>query len=116
MKREVICTVCPNGCVMKIEKHNNEYKVEGNGCKRGEVYGIDEVTSPKRVVTSTVKLEGSYLNMLPVKTNGAVPKEIIFDIIKILSEIKVISPIKTGEIIIENILNTGINIVSTKTL
>ncbi len=36
---------------------NNE-NVTGNGCKRGFVYGLNEVKEPKRIVTSTVKIYG----------------------------------------------------------
>lgn len=72
MKREVTCIVCPKGCKMVVSNINGEYTVKGNTCIRGSKYGVDEVTNPKRVITSTVRLEGSYLNMLPVKTNGSV--------------------------------------------
>lgn len=116
MKYDVTCIACPIGCKMTVTKINNEYTVRGNTCKRGEKYGIDEVTNPKRVITSTVRLDGAYLKLLPVKTNGSIPKELMFDIMQSLNKITIRPPITVGDIIIKNILDTGIDIVSCKTI
>lgn len=116
MKREITCIVCPKGCQMIVSNINGQYMVEGNSCIRGSKYGVDEVTNPKRVITSTVRLEGAYLNMLPVKTNGSIPKEKVFEVMEVLSNIKITAPVTIGDIIIKNVLNTGIDIVSTKSI
>lgn len=116
MKREVTCIVCPKGCKMLVSNINAEYIVEGNTCIRGSKYGVDEVTNPKRVITSTVKLEGSYLNMLPVKTNGSVPKEKMFEIMEVLANIEITAPVSVGDIIVKDVSNTGVDIVSCKTM
>lgn len=113
---ELICIICPVGCHLTVNKENNDFKVEGNTCKRGEKYAIEEMTNPKRVITSTVKLQNSFLHLLPVKTEDSVPKEMIFEIMEELDNINVAAPIKAGDIIIENILGIGVNIVSTKTI
>ncbi|MEG2788677.1 MAG: DUF1667 domain-containing protein [Romboutsia sp.] len=116
MRTNVTCVVCPMGCRMTIDNIDGEYKVSGNTCKRGEKYGIEEITAPRRVITSTVKLEGSYLNLLPVKTDGSIPKDMMFDVMKVLDNVIIVAPINVGDIIINNILGTGINIVSSKSV
>ena len=116
MKRDVTCIVCPKGCKMVVSNIDGEYIVEGNTCIRGSKYGVDEVTNPKRVITSTLRLEGSYLNMLPVKTNGPVPKEKMFEVMEVLANIKITAPVSVGDIIVKNVLNTGVDIVSCKTM
>ena len=116
MKKDITCIVCPRGCRMTVNNIDGQYIVEGNSCIRGSKYGVDEVTNPRRVITSTVRLNGSYLNMLPVKTDGSIPKDMVFDIMKVLSEITVTTPINVGDVIVKNILDTGIDIVSTKTM
>ena len=110
----ITCIVCPMGCPLVVTKIDNEYKVEGNTCKRGEKYGVEELTNPRRVITTTVKLKNSYLNLLPVKTEDSVAKGLIFQIMEELDRIEVMPPINVGDIIVENILGTGVNIVSTK--
>lgn len=116
MIQNITCIVCPMGCRMTVNKIDDGFKVEGNTCKRGEKYGIQEVTAPKRMVTSTVKIQGSVLNMLPVKTTDSIPKEMIFDLMNVLNKVKVDAPINMGDIIIEDVLNTGVNIVATRSI
>lgn len=110
----ITCIVCPMGCSLQVTKLENGYKVEGNTCKRGEKYGVEELTNPRRVITTTVKLNGSYLNLLPVKTEDSIPKGIIFEIMEELDKITVTAPINVGDAIVENILGTGVNVVSAK--
>ena len=110
----ITCIVCPMGCPLQVTKLENGYKVEGNTCKRGEKYGVEELTNPKRVITTTVKLNGSYLNLLPVKTADSIPKGMMFEIMEELDKITVTAPINVGDVIVENILGTGVNIVSAK--
>lgn len=116
MEQSVICIVCPMGCRMTVTDIKDVYKVEGNTCKRGAKYAVEEITNPKRVITSTVRIEGSYLNLLPVKTDGPVPKELMMNVMALLDKVKVKSPVKVGGIIIKDVLGTGANIVSTKSL
>lgn len=116
VKTELTCIVCPMGCHLNVENSAEDFKVEGNTCRRGEKYAVQELTNPTRVITSTVKLENSYLHLLPIKTEDSIPKGMTFEIMKELDKIKVSAPVKVGDIIIENILNTGVNIVSAKTM
>ncbi|MEG2848557.1 MAG: DUF1667 domain-containing protein, partial [Bacilli bacterium] len=109
-------TVCPMGCALVVSKVDGEYIVEGNTCKRGAKYGVDEVTNPRRVITTTVKLSGSYLNLLPVKTNDSVPKELMFDIMKLLDGVVITAPVNVGDVIIKDVLGTGVDIVSAKSM
>lgn len=102
------------GCHLKVDVENKT--VEGNTCKRGEIYGINEITNPVRIITSTVKVSDGELPVLPVKTKEPVPKDMNFRIMEALKEIRVEAPIKVGDIIVENILDTGINIISTRNI
>ncbi|WP_353096922.1 DUF1667 domain-containing protein [Tissierella praeacuta] len=116
-KRNMVCIVCPRGCRLTVTEDKNaplNYIVEGNRCKRGEEYGIKEITNPTRVVTSTVKIKNAHLRRLPVRTNGAIPKNKINECMKVINSIIVESPIKSGEIILSNILDTGIDLIATR--
>lgn len=110
---KLICIVCPRGCHLEVDEKLN---VTGNSCKRGEVYGKAEVTNPTRTVTSTVKLNSKSLRMLPVRTDKPISKNKMFEVIEVLKNIKVSAPIKSGEIIVKNILDTDVNIISTRTV
>lgn len=114
MKKELICISCPLGCHLTVDIDNKT--VTGNTCKRGEIYGLNEVINPLRVITTTVKIEGGNLPVLPVKTNGAIPKKLNFEAMKVINSITVIAPIKSGDVVIENILGTGIDVVATRSM
>ena len=111
----IICITCPKGCHLSVDEENG-YKVTGNGCPRGEIYGKNELQHPVRVITSTVKIEGAAVPRLPVKTDKALPKEKMFDCMHLLDDITVQSPVKVGTVLAENILGTDVNIVATKSL
>lgn len=112
MEKELICICCPIGCHLKVNIEEN--KVTGNSCKRGLDYGLSEVTNPVRVITTTVKVKDGEYNLLPVKTKGEIPKGLIFDCMEELKKVEVTAPIKIGDIVISNILNTEIDIISCK--
>lgn len=112
---KLICIACPIGCHLEIDVEK-DYKVTGNLCKRGEVYGKKELTNPTRIVTSTIIIKGAIYKRLPVKTNGEIPKAKIFDVMEAINKVSATSPVRMGDIIIENVCNTGINIVASRSM
>lgn len=111
--KELICIVCPQGCRLRVDEDNN-YTVSGNRCARGEEYGRTELLNPTRVLTSTVEVEGSHTSRCPVKTNGVIPKGKMFEAMDCVRAVKVCAPVKTGQVIIENLLGTGVDLVATR--
>ena len=112
--RNLICITCPRGCHLTVDE--NKKTVTGNSCPRGEVYGLQEVLDPKRVITSTVVILGADLKRLPVRTDKPIAKKLMFDVMKELDKITVKSPVKCGDIIVKNILGTDVNIISSRDL
>ena len=111
-ERFLTCIVCPKGCQLKVsfDDDGKIAKVEGYTCKRGLVYAEDECTHPKRTVTTTVKLADG--RPVAVKTSGAVPKELVFDVMKEINAVRYDGELKIGDIIIENVCGTGIDVVA----
>jgi CxxC motif-containing protein len=117
-KREIICIGCPMGCQLEVTRDNSSrgYNVKGNQCNRGEEYGIKEVSNPTRVLTTTVKLKNAHLKRLPVRSDAPIPKELIISCMKKLNGFEVQAPVKAGTILFKNILNTGANVISAKSI
>lgn len=118
-KKEMICIVCPVGCHMEVVKDGTSkdgYEVSGNQCLRGKVYGIKEMRNPTRVLTSTVKITEGKLPRLPVTTKGAIPKELIMEAMKVINQVEVKAPVKVGKVIIKNLLDTGVDVVATRSM
>lgn len=109
MKKEMVCIVCPMGCHLTVDTETLE--VTGNTCPRGAKYGKEEMTCPKRVITSTVKIEGGIHKRVPVKTNDAIPKELNFKCMELLNDIDLVSPVKRGDVVIKDVLGTGVDVV-----
>ena len=112
MIKELICISCPMGCHLSVD--TEKMTVTGNTCKRGETYGINEIKNPVRVVTTTVKIEGGTHAVLPVKTKSPIPKDLNFKCIEILNNITLKAPVKMGDIVVSNILDTGVDIVTSR--
>ena len=106
-----ICIMCPMGCPIEIIDNKGQIIVTGHTCKRGEVYGIQEYKSPKRVITSLVKIEGG--GVTSVKTSDLVDKDMIFKILNELKNIRVTKPAYVGDVVISNFLDTCVDIVVT---
>ncbi len=106
------------GCQMKVtlDDDGKFVSVKGNRCPKGEAYARDEVTDPKRVVTSSVKVVGGKMQLVSVKTDGTIPKRLILDAMKSIKSSSVDAPVKCGDKVIKDLLNTGVNVVATRTV
>ncbi|OYT14596.1 MAG: molybdopterin oxidoreductase [Bacteroidetes bacterium 4572_77] len=111
--KELTCIVCPNGCLLNVDKKNDEWIVEGNLCPKGIEFAINEMTNAKRSICSTVNTIFKNTPRLPVRTDGEIPKKLIFPLMKEINAVTLERYVTTGEIIIENVLNTGINVIAT---
>ena len=113
MVKELTCIVCPRGCRLKID---DELNVTGNSCPRGAQYAKDEMTNPKRMITSIVRVSNRENVMVSVKTSASVPKGLIFKVLEEINKVSVTAPTKIGDVVIKNVLDTGSDIVITKNI
>ena len=110
--RDMTCIVCPMGCQLHVELDGDKVvSVSGNTCPRGKQYAIDECTHPMRTITSTARTENG--EVIPVKTNRTIPKELMFECMKEINRAAVKLPARVGDVVIENVLGTGSDVVVT---
>lgn len=115
--KEMICIVCPKGCHLRVDDSDRDHlAVTGNSCPRGFDYAIEELTAPKRMVTSTVIITGAAHSRLPVKTAAPIPKELVADAVKALDGVTAASPVKVGDVILRNVCGTGVDFIATRNL
>ncbi|AAO36900.1 DUF1667 domain-containing protein [Clostridium tetani] len=116
-ERILTCIGCPMGCNLNVKLENGEVvDVKGNSCGIGINYAKKECTNPKRIVTSSVYIEDGEIDILPVKTKEDIPKSKINECMKSLKGLVVKAPVKIGDVIAENICDTGVDIVATRTI
>lgn len=113
--KELVCIVCPKGCRLHVDEEN-DFSVTGHSCPRGAEYGHNEIKNPTRVLTSTVRLEGGLYRRCPVKTDKAVPKRLLLDIMQALNAVSLNAPVKAGQVVLTNVCGTDANVIVTKNL
>jgi len=117
MKKTLTCIECPAGCTLELEIENRHVvAVSGNKCPKGHDYAIEEIESPKRILTSTVLTEGLNLHLLPVRTDKAIPKAKTMEAMKELKSIRVKKRLRAGDMIVENFMNLGVDLVATRSI
>ncbi len=114
--KELICIVCPNSCRLVISEEDNKIKVSGHLCKRGEEFAVNELTNPTRTICSTVKTTFPDTPVLPVRVSKEIPKDKIFEVMKEINKAVVTTPVSIGDIIIENVLGLGADIIATSNI
>jgi CxxC motif-containing protein len=114
--KDIRCIICPTGCQIHVENISGELIIEGHSCKRGEVYAREEFIAPKRLLTTTMRVENGLLPLIPVRSDKAILKEKLQMALKEIAKIKITAPIKMGDVLIENILNLDVNIIASRDL
>ena len=112
--RTLICIGCPNGCLVTVDKNpDGSLSITGNTCKKGEEYARNEVTAPKRTVTSIVRVSGGKNPVVSVKTKEEIPKEKIAACMEEINRTALKAPVSLGQIVIADVAGTGVDIVAT---
>ncbi|MBQ3214114.1 MAG: DUF1667 domain-containing protein [Clostridia bacterium] len=107
---EFTCIMCPVGCTLNVTKQGENIIVKGNGCPRGEIYGKNEITLPKRMITTIKKYKGATISL---KTSEAIDKTLINNVLKEIDKVEEPKKINIGDILIKNIFNTNVDIIVT---
>mgnify|MGYP001181852490 CR=1 FL=1 len=113
-KKTILCITCPKGCSLEVSLDGKTVVEVKPGCKRGHEYVQREVTDPRRMVATTVKVANGLHPLLPVYTSDPFPKGKILDLQAYLREIQVNAPVKMGSIVVENALDSGVNIIASR--
>lgn len=111
---EIICVTCPQGCLLKVKHEGKQVLEVLDGCKRGEDYAICELQDPRRMVASTVRVTGGLHPLVPVYTRHAFPKPLIPQLAKKLRQVEVPAPVAINQVVLEDALGTGIDIVASR--
>ncbi|MDO4267150.1 MAG: DUF1667 domain-containing protein [Eubacteriales bacterium] len=126
MIREFTCIVCPNGCTVRAELEEERQgaaageqtiiKIGGAGCPRGEEYVRQELTDPKRNIATSVLVKGGELPLVSVRLTAPIPKRYIFDAMEQIKKVSLQAPVKSGAVVIENLLGLGVDVIATKNI
>ncbi len=110
------CIVCPTGCQIQAISKDSDITFEGYACKRGLEYAEQEFYEPKRILTTTIRVEDGFLPLVPVRTDKPILKDRLRDALNEIAKTVVKPPVKMGDILIENILELDLNIIASRDL
>ena len=80
----------------------------GNSCDKGAEYAKNEVTDPRRTLTSTVRIEGAAIRRCPVRSRGTLPKGKVQEVAKMLDVVTIEAPVKIGDVVLAGVYGTDI--------
>ena len=116
-EREFICVTCPVGCAVRARIDRGELlEVTGQACERGVAFVREEITAPKRTLTTTVRVKGGTLPLVPVRSSAPLPKEFLAPVVKRLSEVALEAPVAEHQVVLANVLGTDVDIITTRSL
>ena len=117
MEKVITCINCPVGCRMTavLNDAGELVSVSGNTCPRGARYARQEVTQPERMITAVIPVQGCQ-TPLSVKTASPVPKQLIHQVMEALSRTSVSVPVRAGDVILPDVLGTGVDVIATRSL
>ena len=116
-KRKMICIRCPRGCEIETTFDGwTVMEVRGNSCRLGEDYARTEVSDPRRVVTTTVRVRNGVLPVIPVWTSSAVRKDMIFEVMRSCNLVEIEAPVLMDQVIVKDVCGTGADIRASRNL
>jgi CxxC motif-containing protein len=130
VSQELVCITCPMGCRLAVDRKDEDgLVVVGNRCPRGAVYAREELLAPKRTVTATCgiaeppesrspavsRVEPS-VRRVPCRSADAFPRERVGELLVLIHAQRVRLPVERGQVLIQDALGSGIDIVATRTI
>ncbi len=113
-----LCAGCPLGCRLELDEAADGAIVEvrGTSCRRRDRYAAQEHTDPRRSVTTTVAIDDARWPRLPVKTTADMPRDLVHAAVAHLHGVRVAAPVARGDVIVADLLGTGIDVVATRAM
>lgn len=115
-EHRLLCIVCPEGCELTVKETDGELSFDGRACRRGREYAAREISDPQRLLTTTVRLRGGAVPMLPVKTSSPVPKGRLMEVMARIGDLEAEAPVKRGQVIEADVTGTGISLLACRTI
>ena len=106
--KNITCILCPNGCEINVFEDGS---IIGNLCKRGQEFAIEEINDPKRTITTTCKTIYKDVPVVAVKSDKLVKKDLVLKTVNEINKVVIDKPLQIGDVVIENVLDSGTNII-----
>jgi CxxC motif-containing protein len=116
MSERLTCVLCPIGCQIEADRRGDDLEVRGNECPKGVDFAVQEILHPMRNLSASVPLKGAASRMVSVRLSVPVPRDKIFPILALIAELRPEAPVRRGEVLIADVLDTGADVIATRTV
>ncbi len=115
-RKNIICIGCPKGCRITVDYNQEITNISGYECQKGKEYAKKEFKNPTRILPTTVKVINGELPLVSVKTEKGIPKDLLLPTMVEIAKIEVEAPIRIGQVIKSNIMNTKVDLIATRNI
>jgi CxxC motif-containing protein len=113
--RQFICVTCPVGCTLDATLEEGQLsEVQGQACRRGKAFVEEELTAPRRMLTTTVRVRGGRLPLVPVRSRTPLPKEILLQVASELRSVVLEAPVREHQVVLPDTLHSGVDIITSR--
>jgi CxxC motif-containing protein len=116
MSERLTCVLCPIGCQIDVVRRGADLDVQGNECPKGVDFAVCEILHPVRNLATSVPLKGTAARMLSVRLTAPVPRDMIFLILAEIAALRPAAPVRRGQVLIANVLDSGVDVIATRTI
>ncbi|NLT42411.1 MAG: DUF1667 domain-containing protein [Anaerolineae bacterium] len=110
--KEIICTACPRGCPLQVRVLREAVQVEGASCRRGVAFGRTEALDPRRVLTTTVRVRGGAVPVVPVRTRSPISRGLVPGVLAELRRVELLAPVSLHQIVLADPADAGTDVVT----
>lgn len=97
-KSELVCTCCPNGCSLTaVTNAKGKLEITGAICSKGVSFGLNELTDPRRTLTTTVRLKNGAYPLVAVRSAEPVKKADLRRLVAGLRSVTLTAPVRCGD-------------------
>lgn len=113
--RQFICVTCPVGCALDATIEGDQViEVQGQSCRRGAGFVQEELAAPKRMFTTTVRVRGGALPLVPVRSREPLPKGLLFQVASALRKVVLEAPVHEHQVVLADAVHSGIDIIASR--
>jgi len=113
---KLFCINCPNGCQIMVMEIGPTFEIVGNGCEKGFDFAKAETENPVRSLTTTVRTTLPGVPVLPVRTDGEIPKGKVMEAMRALAGVTVSVGLELGDTVVEDVEGSGVRVIAASDL
>lgn len=114
-ERDLICVTCPVGCSLTVILDGKELvEVRGSRCHRGEEFARKELTDPRRMLATTVRVAGGRYPLVPVRSASPLPKALLLPTAALLRRVVLKAPVALHQVVVPDVLESGVPIITSR--